>query len=206
MSATGATGTPRLRQKPGMRGRRVEVVCLDWHSREDRFNERLPPPPAPRIRDLHSYEQLRCRDRRDRDVILIRDHSVEGRAAAFGGDQNGRVEDQAFQRRSSMRRPARSSASSLSQAGSRAMRADDLLHGPARPDGSRTYLRNRPAIAMDHEHLASLLDRVQHRGEATCCFRRGNPLHSEIRFRLRRSGAGVISSRRCPEAPPSLRH
>lgn len=95
-----------------MRSRHVEVVGLDRNSREDILDERTPALPALALGKLDADEQLGCGDRGDCDVVLVGDEGVERPSGALNRDEDGRVENQPFQGRSSMSSVARSSSSS----------------------------------------------------------------------------------------------
>lgn len=89
-----------------------QVVGLDRDAGEESLDERAAGGPASTIRELHANQQFRRRYRGDHDVVLVAHHLVDRRGRSLGRDQDGGVEDQPFQRRSSGLSAARSSASS----------------------------------------------------------------------------------------------
>jgi hypothetical protein len=73
-----------------------------------------------RICQLDTDQQLGDGDRSDGNVILVADQVVEPQLPAFAGDQDGRVQDQPGQFRSSSVTTPRSAASSSGHDGSAA--------------------------------------------------------------------------------------
>lgn len=110
--APGATG---VRQQAGMCPGHFQVVWLDRERGEHGLDESGTALLRPAMRELHSDEKLGGGNRRDRDVVVIGDDRIEGGRRALGGDENRRVENQSFQRRSSVASVARRSRSSDAQ-------------------------------------------------------------------------------------------
>jgi hypothetical protein len=104
-----------MRQQPCMGPGDVEVIRLHRDRREDVFDEPCSPLLSLAVRELHPDEELRGGDRSEGDVVVVGDERIEGGRGALGSDQDGRVEDQSFQRRSSIASDARSSRSSDAQ-------------------------------------------------------------------------------------------
>ncbi len=93
----------------------LEVVRLDWDARQQRVDKRLAGRFVPAVREPHADEQLGCCNGSDRDVVLVVYHLVDRRRPALRCDEDRRVENQAFQSRSSGSSRVRSSASSSGQ-------------------------------------------------------------------------------------------
>ena len=93
----------------------LEVVGLDRDGCEDVIDETAASPLSLSVRELDPDEELRSRDRGDGHVVVVGDDGIEGGGSALGGDEDRRVEDQSFQRRSSIASDARSSRSSDAQ-------------------------------------------------------------------------------------------
>jgi hypothetical protein len=107
-----------MRQKVRVRAGGLEVVRFDGDGREQLFDECAARTLPTTIRELHSCEQLSRGDRRDRNIVLVGDDAVYRCARTFRRDDDGRIENQPFQRRSSGSTRPRTSASSSAQCGS----------------------------------------------------------------------------------------
>lgn len=101
-----------------MGARDIEVVGLDRNRREHPLDERAAGGLVLVISEVLSDEQLGGGDGGDRDIVLVADDLVQRAARPLGRDQDGGVEDQAFQRRVSGVSDARRSRSSVGQLGS----------------------------------------------------------------------------------------
>ena len=95
-----------------------ERVVLDRERLQHVFYERGSSFALTSVGELDPDEQLGGGDGRDRDVVVVGDRPVQAGPPAFGGDQDRRVEDQAFQSRSSVTRSDRTSARSAAHAAS----------------------------------------------------------------------------------------
>src|SRR5215208_2469146 len=118
MGAAGPSLPARVREQDGVDLGDLDVVGLDRDGRQQRLDKRPARRLAPSVRELDADHQLRDRHRCDRDVVFITDHRVVGGAGPLGGNQDGRVENQPFQRRTSGSSPERSSVSSRAHAAS----------------------------------------------------------------------------------------
>lgn len=107
-------------EQDSVRSGHLKVIAFDRDGRQDRFDISLPGPPPASIGKFDTYEKLCCSDRGNRDVVFVADQVVEDLSVSLCSDENGRVQDQAVQRRSSAPTTARRSRSSFSQARSRA--------------------------------------------------------------------------------------
>jgi len=88
-------------EQGGVGGGDIEVVAQDRNSRDDVVHERLTPGAASSSRQLDADAQFGHRDRGDGDVILVRNEIVEVIAGSLRIDEEGRVEEQPAQDRSS---------------------------------------------------------------------------------------------------------
>ena len=112
VSATGTARAPGICEQRCMRSRHTKVVRLDWNRHENVFDERAPSLSALASGELNTDQQFGGCDRRDHHVVFIVDDRVQRPRRALGRDEDGRVEYQPVQCRSSMARAARSSRSS----------------------------------------------------------------------------------------------
>jgi hypothetical protein len=71
----------------------VGVVVLHGHRREHVADIAITRGPTTPIGQLHAHEQLRDRDSRDSDVIVVLDQRIELFSMPLRIDQEGRVED-----------------------------------------------------------------------------------------------------------------
>lgn len=106
----------------GQQGRvcpsRLQVVVLHRQRGEDRLDEARPPLAMGVIGQLDPDEELRHGDRRDRHVVFVADDRVQGSARPLDTYDDGGVEDQPFQGRSSTKRFSRSACNSVAHEGS----------------------------------------------------------------------------------------
>ena len=109
-------------EQPGVGVRDVEVVVLDGDRRQQLVDELLALPAPPPICQFDSDEELRCSDGRDCDVVVVADQLVQRPALTLRLDENRRVEDQSFQRLSSICVIVRIRRISISQSLSRGAR------------------------------------------------------------------------------------
>ena len=120
MGAPEVTGPLGVRQERRVRASNREVVRLHRDRRQHSIDVQLSlVSPAP-VGELDPDQELGGRDRRDRDVVVVPDQRVEGRAVPLCSYEDRRVEDQSLQRLSSSEafaRVLRSSASQLSSSG-----------------------------------------------------------------------------------------
>ena len=89
-------------------------------------------PPTILRRELHPYEELRCGDRRDRDVVVVGNDGIEVAAHALAGDEDARVENQTFQ------------SLSCGASDSRRARSSDA-HALSAPSSRRIAFTSRPS-------------------------------------------------------------
>lgn len=66
----------------------LQVVIDDVNSAQDIPHEGLPFQPATVIRQFHPNEQLRCRHRRNRNVVVAAEKSVDLLGRALGLDEH----------------------------------------------------------------------------------------------------------------------
>lgn len=110
-----ASRASSVRQQPGVGPGDLEIVRLDRDGREDVIDEAGPSLLPLAVREFDPDEEFRCRDRGDGHVVVVRDDRIEGGRRALGRDEDRRVDDQSFQRRSSIASDARTSRSSDAQ-------------------------------------------------------------------------------------------
>jgi hypothetical protein len=113
-----STGSGGRREQARVHGGRRERVVLDRDARQDVADvggSGLAPATG---RQLDADEQFGGRDRGDGDVVLVRDQATEDLGIPLGRDEDGRVEDQPFQRRRSDRTEDRTVSRSFAQPGS----------------------------------------------------------------------------------------
>jgi hypothetical protein len=120
----------------GMGAGDLEVVVLDRDRSDDRVDQRLPTRPVGLVGQLDPHQQLGDGDRGDDDVVLVTDQVVEPDLPALAGDQDGRVEDQPVQFRSSSVTVPRSMASSSGHDGSAACSRRSCLTSSPLADGT----------------------------------------------------------------------
>jgi hypothetical protein len=127
----------------------VDVVVLDGHRRQNCLDIPLPRLPAATGGQLDAHEKLRCGDGSHGDIVLVVDQVIENLAPTFGSYQNRRVQDQAFQLRSSTATMALSSRNSVSQSGSRLYpRRISLIDSPDALTAGPMRATGRPFLTM----------------------------------------------------------
>lgn len=77
MGATRTTGPTDLRQEATVGSGSRQGVVLDRQRRQHLLHERLPSPALTRPGHLDPDEQLRSRDGRDRNVVIVGDRVVQ---------------------------------------------------------------------------------------------------------------------------------
>lgn len=111
-------GSSRMSKQGGVCTGRFQVVILDWHRREDRLDEARPSWAVGAIGKLDPDEKLRHGDRCNGYVVLVTDDRVQIPTRPLDTHEDGGVEDQPFQGRSSTTRFARRARSSVVHEGS----------------------------------------------------------------------------------------
>lgn len=111
--STGSPGASRMGKQQGVCTGRLQVVVLDRQRREDRFDEARASWAMGSVGQLDADEKFRSGDRCDRHVVFVADDCVESPARPLDPDEDGRVEDQPFQDRSSTTRLSRRLRSSV---------------------------------------------------------------------------------------------
>ena len=107
--------------------RNAQVVRQHGQYVEEIIHERLAARAAVGGCQLHPHQQLGDRDRSDCDVVVIADAVLEVGDVALGVDEDGGVEQEEAQRRSSTDSSARVSCRSSPQVGSGSWRASMAL-------------------------------------------------------------------------------
>jgi len=118
MGSSRPTGSASVSKQPRMRSGDVYVVRLIRYRRQNPRHVAFPRLSTRPISELYTEQKLGDGHGGHRHVVLVTHEIVEGRAVPLGVDQDRRVEDQSFQRRSSIWSAARTRLTSSTQAGS----------------------------------------------------------------------------------------
>jgi hypothetical protein len=131
--------TPDSDEELGVGFGDVEVVGEHGHTRHEVFEEGSPLGLLPASSEFDADPQLGDRDGGDGHVVLVSDEAVEVGTGAFGVDDEGGVEEESGQGRSSTSMSSRREASSRLQLGSAPWRrSTSLTAAPVPPRmGSR---------------------------------------------------------------------
>ena len=91
-------------QEGRMCPRHIVVVVLDDDVGDEILDERQAAAASPLVGQLHADEELGCGDGGDDNVIVVSKEKIDIPLAALDGNENGRIENQAGQDRSSATR------------------------------------------------------------------------------------------------------
>lgn len=105
-----------------MRSGDIEVVAFHRDGRQDCFYVLLPWATPSIVGEFNADEELCCGDCSDGDIVFVADQLIEYLSPSLRSYEDGRVQDQAVQCRSSTPTTARTSCRSSSQARSRSLR------------------------------------------------------------------------------------
>jgi hypothetical protein len=111
----GAAGPARLadgRQQLGVSVGDPDVIRQGRDHFQNSVDEGLTRGAAPSLSQVHSDQELSHRHRRDGDVVVVGDDLVEVPTLSLGADQEGRIEQQQVQGRSSSESDPRTSSTS----------------------------------------------------------------------------------------------
>lgn len=111
----------------------VDVVAQDRNSGDDVVHERLAPGTVPALGQLNADAQFGHGDRRDGHFVVVGDQLIEVITGPFRIDQEGRVEEQPVQDRSSTSTSWRSATSSSAQLASVPWRRRTSFNAPPVP-------------------------------------------------------------------------
>ena len=95
MGAARPATAPYVREKGGVHTGDLNVVILDGHGVQDAAYEGGARRAPGVVGEFNSHEQLRCRYRGDRHVVLIGNQAIESPAAPFCIDEDRGVDNQA---------------------------------------------------------------------------------------------------------------
>lgn len=134
VGAARATGSTDVGQQPAVGSSGRQRVVLDPERREHLVHERFTSRAMSSSCELDPYQELRHGHGRDSDVVVVGDRVLQTPLTPFGRDEDGRIQDQSFQSRSSVSSIDRMAASSRSHLVSGRLPSSRSL--TARPDAA----------------------------------------------------------------------